>query len=429
VSPRGRAVAVVVVALLLASGCSRFKGAQSLPLPGGAAHGKTYHVTAVFPDVQDLAVQAAVRVNDVAVGDVTSITLDKSDLKARVGMKINASVHLPANATATLEQTTLLGEKFVALAAPTTGAPSGRLANGALISAGSSAELPNVEEVFGLLSQVLNGSDLQDLQTINVEVTKALAGRETAVRGALTQLDTFVTGLNSQKRQIVRALDELDRFSTALAKQDGTIDTALTDLGPGLKVLANERAQFTSLLSKLSTFGQVATRVINASRDQTITGLRDLQPILGHLAAAGADLPKSLEILVTFPFPRAASAAAPGDYTNFAASINLSPVLCAALANFSGSALAAILAADHGLLSELGGLDCPTAGTSTVTRSLTADSSTETSTASSSSSPSPASTPSTRPTASPTSTGGSPSPAPSSAGLAGLLNGLVGGGS
>ncbi len=60
------------------------------PLPGGAAHGKTYHVTAVFDDVQDLTPQAAVRVNDVAVGDVTGITVGK-DLKAHVTMKINST--------------------------------------------------------------------------------------------------------------------------------------------------------------------------------------------------------------------------------------------------------------------------------------------------------------------------------------------------
>jgi phospholipid/cholesterol/gamma-HCH transport system substrate-binding protein len=408
---RVRVLAALAVGLLALSGCG-FKGAYSLPLPGGAAHGKTYHVTAIFADVQDLTVQAAVRVNDVAVGDVTSITLGTTDLKAHVGMSINDSVHLPANAVATLEQTTLLGEKFVALAPPTSVAPEGTLANDAVISTGSSSELPSVEEVFGLLSQVLNGGDLADLQTINVEVSKALTGRETAVRGALTQLDTFVTGLASQKQQIVRALDSLDRFSTSLVKQDATIATALDELGPGLKVLANERAQFTALLSDLSTFGKVATHVINASQADTITGLRDLQPILGHLAAAGASLPQSLEILVTFPFPRDSSQGSPGDYTNFEASLDLAPVLCAALANLSPTKLATILAASGGLITLLeNGETCPTASPLAATTSGTHSPTTST-VGSSGKTPAPGST---------------PSPSPTSSGLAGLLNGLPGG--
>ncbi len=243
-------------------------------------------------------------------------------------------MHLPANAVATLDQTTLLGEKFVALAAPGNGIPAkGTLANGAVLPDGSTASLPDVEQVFGLLSNVLNGGDLGDLQTITVELNNALSGREAAVRNLLDQLNTFVGGLNTQKAQIVRALDQLDRLTTTLRKGDATIATALDTLGPGLKVLADERVQFTGLLTDLSKFGTVATRVINASRADTVAGLRDLQPILHHLAAAGGNLPRALEILITFPFPRDIDAAAPGDYTNLEAELDLGPIVCTLLSS------------------------------------------------------------------------------------------------
>jgi phospholipid/cholesterol/gamma-HCH transport system substrate-binding protein len=281
-----------------------------------------------------------------------------------------------------------------------------------------------VEEVFGLLSQVLNGGDLADLQTINVEVSKALAGRETAVQGALTQLNTFVTGLANQKQQIVRALDSLDRFSSALAAQNGTIATALTDLGPGLHVLADERAQFTKLLTNLSTFGKVATHIIRASRTQTITGLRDLQPILSHLAAAGASLPRSLEILITFPFPRDSGQAAPGDYTNFAADLNVTPVLCAAFADLGAQGLLNLLTDPHGpapLLGQLlAGQKCPTSGSSSNAKTIPKHgkhrSGGQTGSGTTGNPAGPGPSP-------------SPSPSPTSSGLAGLLNGLGGGGS
>jgi phospholipid/cholesterol/gamma-HCH transport system substrate-binding protein len=420
-----RLLAATAAALIALSGCG-FKGAYSLPLPGGAAHGKTYHVTAIFDDVQDLTPQAAVRVNDVAVGDVTSISLGPKDLKAHVGMIINNSVTLPQNAVATLEQTTLLGEKFVAISAPTGTAPVGRLADGDIISDqdGGTSDLPSVEEVFGLLSQVLNGGDLADLQTINVEVSKALAGRETAVRGALTQLTTFVTGLNHQKQQIVRALDSLNRFSSALATQNGTIATALDDLGPGLHVLADERAQFTALLTDLSKFGQVATHIIQSSRTQTITDLRDLQPILRHLSAAGAALPRSLEILITFPFPRDSGEASPGDYTNLSADVDLTPVLCAALTQLGAQGALKLItdpSGPGGLIGQLlGDENCPSSGSSASAlntpkaghhASGRAGGTSSGGTATSGTSPSP-----------------SPTPSPTSSGLAGLLNSGLGGG-
>jgi phospholipid/cholesterol/gamma-HCH transport system substrate-binding protein len=326
---RGTRLAGLAVAGLVAlSGCG-FKGAYSLPLPGGNATGAAYHVTAVFDDVQDLVPDSAVRVDDVAVGDVTSITYDPRDNKAHVHMRIKKSVHLPANAVATLEQTTLLGEKYIAIDVPQNEPATGHLGDGSVIPYQRTSDLPDVEQLFGALSAVLNGGDLQDLQTINIEISKALSGREAAVKGALSQLDTFVTSLNGQRQQIVRALDELDRFSGQLAKGNADIATALDNLGPGLKVLADERAQFTTLLTDLASFGRVASHIIRSSRAQTVAGLRDLQPILQHLSAAGTNLPHSLELLVTYPFPRNIDKAVPGDYNGLYLSFNADPVFCA----------------------------------------------------------------------------------------------------
>lgn len=322
-------VAAAVAAVVAMSGCG-FKGAYSLPLPGGSGNGPVYHVKAVFENVQDLVPMSAVRVNDVAVGDVTDISTTKRNghIEALVTMRIKKSVHLPANAVATLEQTTLLGEKYIAVGPPADQAPVGTLANNAIINDDATSNLPDVEELFGVLSAVLNGGDLQDIQTINLEISKALGGREQAIRSALSQVDKFVGDLDGQRQQIVRALTELDRFSGALRKQNSDIATALDNLGPGLKVLADERSQFTKLLTDLSRFGQVATHIITASRQQTIAGLRDLKPILGHLAAAGSNLPRSLELLITFPFPRDIAHAVPGDYNGLYLTFDADPLFC-----------------------------------------------------------------------------------------------------
>jgi phospholipid/cholesterol/gamma-HCH transport system substrate-binding protein len=362
---RLRLPVVLLAAVAALTGCG-FKGAYSLPLPGGNAGGDSYHVTAYFEDVQDLVPMSAVRVDDVAVGDVTSIDYDSASNMAKVGMRIKSSVHVPADATATLEQTTLLGEKYVAIA-PSAGVPADEppfLADGAVIGGPddphATSNLPDVEEVFGVLSAVLNGGDLQDLQTINLEIGKALTGREQDVKSALRQLTTFVTGLDDQKRDIVRALDQLDRFSSALADQTGTIATALDDLGPGLEVLADERSQFTSLLTDLSRFGRIATRIITASREQTVAGLRDLRPVLQHLEAAGSNLPRSLELLITYPFPRNVDKAIPGDYNGLHLSFNADPIFCSFGVPLPGNALSCD--GMPGALGSAGGTDKPSSG-------------------------------------------------------------------
>jgi phospholipid/cholesterol/gamma-HCH transport system substrate-binding protein len=188
----------------------------------------------------------------------------------------------------------------------------------------------DIEEVLGALSLVLNGGSLEQLQVINSELTKALAGREPQVRGFLRQLTGFVSGLDEQKTHIVAALDGLDRLSATLASHRSTLDVALRDLPKGAAVLADERAQLTRMLTGLRDLGTVATRVIQATQQSTISDLRALQPILGQLAAAGQDLPNALELLTTFPFPKTVAyplnkGGMRGDYANLYITIDTSP--------------------------------------------------------------------------------------------------------
>ena len=302
-------------AALLAGSLTACNGIYDLPLPGGAATGDdAYHVTVEFRDVLDLVPQSAVKVNDVTVGAVDNVELD--GWHARVTLRLRPSVHLPDNAVATLRQTSLLGEKFVSLAPPTTEPPRGRLGEGDTIPLARSGRNPEVEEVLSALSLVLNGGGVAQLKTINVELTRAMRGHEADIQGAIRNLDTFIGDLDAHKSEIVRAIDGLDRLSARLAHQRRDIGAAIDDLGPGLKVLADQRAELTRMLTALSDLGRVGTRVINASKADTLANLRALQPILTKLADAGANLPGALEMLVTYPFPQAAVGGIQGDYTN-----------------------------------------------------------------------------------------------------------------
>ena len=308
-------LATTAAALLCVGSLTACEGIYDLPLPGGAATGSdAYRVTVDFADVLDLVPQSSVKVNDVTVGAVDGIRL--VGWHARVTLRLKKSVHLPDNAVAELRQTSLLGEKFVSLSPPTTEPPQGRLGDGDTIPLQRSGRNPEVEEVLSALSLVLNGGGVAQLKTINVELTRAMSGHEEDIQGAIRQLDTFVGGLDADKSEVVRALDGLDRLSARLAAQKGDIATAIDNLGPGLKVLADQRAQLTRMLTALSDLGRVGTRVINASKADTLANLRALQPILTKLAEAGANLPGALEMLVTYPFPQAATGAVQGDFTN-----------------------------------------------------------------------------------------------------------------
>ncbi|MCU1592569.1 MAG: mammalian cell entry protein, partial [Frankiales bacterium] len=269
--------------------------------------------------------QSAVKVNDVAVGSVTSIEVGSgSTYSARVRVRVRKDVVLPANAHASLRQTSLLGEKFVSLDPPTTEAPDPtRLRDGATIGLDRTTRNADVEEVLAALSLVLNGGSLEQLQTINRELVAALKGRETNVRDLLVQLNTFIGGLDKQKADIVRALDGLDKLTGRLAAQRETLAVGLRDIPAGVSVLADQRAQLTQVLTGLNRLGTVAVRVIHASQQNTTADLRALEPILTQLNRAGKDLPDSLELLTTYPFPKTVDEGIKGDYANLFATADI----------------------------------------------------------------------------------------------------------
>ncbi|WP_371636934.1 MCE family protein [Streptomyces zaomyceticus] len=294
----------------------RFDGIEDLPLPGGADLGShPYTVTAELDDVLSLVPQSAVKVNDVAVGRVTAIELGADTWSARVTLKINGDVRLPADAGARLEQSSLLGEKYIQLVAPPKD-NGGRLTDGSVIPIARTGRNTEVEEVFGALSLLLNGGGVNQLKTITRELNAALGGREPEVRAMLRRVNTLVTTLDTHRGDITRALDGLNRLSATLAGRKKDVDTVLTGLSPGLKTLENQRGSLLTMLRALDTLSGVAVTTIDASKKDMVADLKALAPTLTALADAGADLPESLQVLLTYPFTDEVLRGVKGDYLN-----------------------------------------------------------------------------------------------------------------
>ena len=310
----GTALLATGLAVTVLTGCG-FRGASSIPLPGGQGQGDdAYELTIEFQDVLDLVPQSAVKVADVTVGSVEEIDVD--GYTARVVVSVNGDIELPANSTASVRQTSLLGEKFVSLNPPPASEARGRLLGGETIGLDRTERSAEIEEVLGALSLVLNGGSLEQIQTINREIVAALEGREDRVKSVLNELNAFVGGLDQQKAQIVRALDSLDRLTARLAEDRQVIATALEDIPDGTAVLTRQREEITRVLTSLDQLGDVAVRVINQTKANTVADLRQLQPILAQLANAGKAFPESLELLLTYPFPRTTFDGIKGDYAN-----------------------------------------------------------------------------------------------------------------
>jgi phospholipid/cholesterol/gamma-HCH transport system substrate-binding protein len=315
--PGRRPLVVAVLALvtaLLLSGC-KFDGAYDLPLPGGNSVSKQdgYTITADFADVLNVVPRSPVLVSDVPVGQVIDVT--RVGWHARITMRIRKNIVLPDNAVADIRQTSLLGEKYVALLKPAH--PSAkRLGNGDNIPMSSTGRNPEVEEVLGALSFLLSGGGIGQLKTISTEANKIMTGRSDNIRHLLGNLDTLIGTLDTQKADIIDAMGSIDKLAATLDKEKGTVTAAIDAIGPAVKVLNQQHQNLIAMLKQLDKLGRVGTRVITASRENIVATLRHLAPTLQKLADAGESLPKGLSLLVSFPFPKEASEIVKGDYAN-----------------------------------------------------------------------------------------------------------------
>ncbi|MGZ4449389.1 MAG: MCE family protein [Nocardioides sp.] len=323
-----RRLALLVLALaLLASGC-KFDGAYDLPLPGAPVdrdHG--YEVTAEFADILNIVPKSPVMVDDVTVGEVTDV--ERVGWHAKITMLVRDDVQLPDNAVADIRQASLLGEKYVALLAPTDAAPTGRLGEGDNIPLSSTGRNPEVEEVLGALSFLLSGGGVGQLGTITRELNNVMDGRTDRLRHLLGSLKDVIGTLDDQKADIIRALSSMNDLTATLNREKDTIGQALDVVGPAVKVLDGQHAELISMLRSLDRLGVVGTRVIGASKDDIIHTLADLQPVLTKLNQAGDHLAPGLDMAVSFPFPKQASEVVKGDYANafIRAQINLATLV------------------------------------------------------------------------------------------------------
>lgn len=303
---------LAVTAALLA-GCD-FDGAYDLPLPGSPVDAdQAFTITAEFTDVLNVVPRSPVMVDDVVVGEVTEV--ERDGWSAQVTLLLRDDVEVADNATAEIRQTSLLGEKYVALVDPSR-KPVGRLEDGDTIPLAATGRNPEVEEVLGALSFLLSGGGVEQIRTISVELNNVMSGRTDRLKSLLGNLDDLVGTLDRQKGDIIAAMESVNNLSRTLVAERQTIQAALDATGPALAVLNRQHRTLRTMLTELDQLGQVGTRVIGATKEDLLATLGHLQPILRRLNEAGDSLPRGLSLLISFPFPQEAAETVKGDYAN-----------------------------------------------------------------------------------------------------------------
>ncbi|MDQ2636426.1 MAG: MCE family protein, partial [Actinomycetota bacterium] len=320
-----RIVAACVTAAMAAgvAGCGDWRGLNSLSMPGTAGGGPgSFVIQAQLPDVNNIQPNSRVRVGDVNIGTVTRI--QRQGWHALLTMRIDDDVDLPENSTVTIGLTSLLGSLHIELAPPTDAAPAGRLRDGSLIPLSRGGAFPSTEQTLAALSVVLNGGGLGQVQDITAALATAFRGREQDLRSMIGQLETFTRNVNDQTGDIIAATESLNDLVGQFAAQRPVLDHALQTIPDALAVLSGQRNNLIETADRFGTFSALTVDSVNKIRDNLVTELNDVGPVLESLANAGPSMTRALSLILTFPFPNETIEKwQRGDYANLTAIADL----------------------------------------------------------------------------------------------------------
>jgi phospholipid/cholesterol/gamma-HCH transport system substrate-binding protein len=247
--------------------------------------------TAVFTDVGDLSNGAQVQLADVPVGFVQSIALDGD--KAKVTLSFDNGVRIPANVSAAINRTTILGDQFVQLNVPKdeTGAAAAtapQLADGAHIA--HTSLVPDVEQFVQAGSEVFGAISTTELEQIIEAGGQGFTGQEASLKTFLSDLSAVATGYADHTGDITQAVNGLNSLTASLAPTSSASATALSNLSQTVAILAKNSSQFETLLQSLDNLSSQGRSLLENYYPQIVTQLQTLQAVSSQVAQHQADL-------------------------------------------------------------------------------------------------------------------------------------------
>ena len=324
--PKMRTVAkrggALLAAGLMLTSCG-WKGIANVPVPGGAGTGSNAMTIYVqMPDTLALNVNSRVRVADVFVGSVRAIEL--KNWVATLTLDVEPGLDLPADTTAAIGQTSLLGSQHVELTAPSNAAGEPKLKSGDTIPLSRASAFPTTERTLASIGTILSGGGIPNLEVIQTEVANILTGRGDQIREFLGRLDTFTAELNNQREDITRAIDSTNRLLAIVAQRNDTLDRVLTEFPPLIKHFADTRDLFADAVTALGRVSKATDDALSQANPDITTNLKNLQRPLVQLGKASPYLLGALKVIGTAPFsienvPKAIR----GDYINVSLNVDL----------------------------------------------------------------------------------------------------------
>jgi len=203
-SRRTSVTLAAAAATLLLSSCASLS-VDALPQPGTHS-GNSYDIVVEFANVLNLPDQAKVVMDGTTVGVVTHVDL-KSD-HVDVTSQIDSSVVVPTNTRATLQQSTVLGDTYVALERPPAGeSATAKVAAGGRVPLAQTTSPPQLEDTLANLANFVGSGAIQRAQNTIIGINHVSPSKAGDLRNMVSRVAVDLSDLSNNIDIVDKWLD------------------------------------------------------------------------------------------------------------------------------------------------------------------------------------------------------------------------------
>lgn len=210
-----------------------------------------------------------VKVRGVIVGSVRNIQATGNGALMTLALDPQKAKEIPANVSARLLPKTLFGERFVSLEMPKK-ASSAKIAAGDTIEQDHTKSSIELEKVLSDMMPVLQAVHPQDLASTLNALDKALDGRGKPLGETLSQLNTYVAGLNPALPDLQQNMRQLVGVANTYNDAAPDVLSALQNLSTTSRTLVEQRQNLAALTSQVTTTSQDMTSFVRANQRNLI---------------------------------------------------------------------------------------------------------------------------------------------------------------
>jgi phospholipid/cholesterol/gamma-HCH transport system substrate-binding protein len=206
-SRRMQSMIAASVTTMMVSSCASIT-VNSLPQPGGN-HGSGYDIVIEFANVLNLPERAKVVQDGTTVGVVTHVDLKSA--RVDVTSRIDPGVVIPANAQATLQQSTVLGDTYVALERPPLGeATAPAVGAGGRIPQTHTTSPPQLEDTLANLANFVGSGSIQRMQNTIIGINNVTPSRAGELHNLVSRVAVDLSDLSNN-------IDTVDKWLNGVA--------------------------------------------------------------------------------------------------------------------------------------------------------------------------------------------------------------------